>query len=165
MADEVGAASTFIYGRLTQPPSTDLQAVAATLAGIVGDRIYEGAAPAGSLYPAVVFNLLAGSDQSAQGDVRIFSKPLYLVKIVTQQESFGLASQAYAIVDFLLQGAYGYVSVNGTLYFISRCNREAAVEYAEEKELGRFSHLGGKYRLMVQSAPPNVPALLVYPYT
>lgn len=163
MADEVGAASTFLYGRLTAPGAA-LQAIATQLQGIVGDRIYEGAAPAGSTYPAIVFSLLASSDQSAQGDVRVFAKPLYFVKVITQQESFAAASQAYALVDELIQGGSGYVTVNGTLYFVQRCNREAQVEYQEGKELQRFSHIGGKYRLMVQTAPPAVPASLVFPF-
>lgn len=163
MADEVGAASTFLYGRLTAPGTT-LQAVATQLQGIVGDRIFEGAAPAGATYPAIVFSLLASSDQSAQGDVRVFTRPLYLVKAIAKQESFAAASQAYALVDELIQGAMGYVTVNGTLYFVQRCNRESQIEYPEERELQRFSHTGGKYRLMVQTAPPAVPANLVYPF-
>ncbi|MCA1596067.1 MAG: hypothetical protein LC772_06550 [Chloroflexi bacterium] len=162
--DEAGAAARFLHGQLTQPVQTGLAAVATQLKGLVGDRIVESTAPAGTTYPVLVLSVLSTLDRSAQGDVRVWSAPLFLVKAIAAEESYGTASLIYGLADQLIQGQAGYVSSQGQVFWVARCNREQQIQYSEEKELQRFAHVGGKYRMLVQPSPAAVPAGLVYPY-
>lgn len=118
----------------------------ATIASLVGTRIYEGLAPQGAALPFVVFQFMAGADVVAVGAVRVMNSGLYQVKAICQGESYSPAAAIADRIDTLLQGANGSVS-DGVIY---GCTREQPLTLIEQEHGIQYRHVGGLYRVYAQ---------------
>lgn len=118
-----------------------------SLAGYLGDRIYEGAAPKSAAYPFVIYDVVSAVDLMVVGPERIWSDTLVLVKAVAQSSSLALAPLASAIDVALTSPTGGTVASPSGQVFTSV--REEPFRLHElDSELGVwFTHLGGRYRL------------------
>lgn len=127
----------WLYGLL----SADL-----TLTPLIAARAYRGVAPAGTVYPLLVYNLQAGSDVRGVGPARVMTSLLYQVKAIGTGNNFTALEPIVDRVDALLQGVSGSV-VGGQ---ILACVRETPVAYTEIDGDQQYSHLGGLYRIWAQ---------------
>lgn len=119
----------------------------ATVAGLVGARIYHAVAPADAQYPFVVFQLLSGgTDLRGVGMTRIWAAPLYLIKAICKGTSSGSIEPVVNAIDIALHGASGTVT-NGV---IVECFRERPFELPSDENGVMFMALGGEYRIRVQ---------------
>lgn len=125
----------------------------ATLVALIGGagapRIYDGPAPQDAVYPYVVFQpYTRGRDVSAIGEIRIWSELPYIVKAVHRAESYADPLKTIAErIDALLHRASGAVDGGQVI----ACVRTSPLEYPEVKISVQHRHLGGIYRLQVQS--------------
>jgi hypothetical protein len=125
----------------------------ATLVALVGGagapRIYDGPAPEGSAFPYVVFlPYTRGRDLSVIGEIRVWSELPYIVKAVHQAESYADPLQTLAErIDALLHRSRGMVAGGEVI----ACVRTSPLEYPELKHSVQYRHLGGIYKLQVQS--------------
>jgi len=96
----------------------------ATLAALVGGRIYNHTTPQGSTvtYPFLVFAYLGGADVNGVGAIRIEEQGVYMVKAVTKATAFTPLRAIVDRVDTLLQGKLGPAGVDGNVW---GCTREA----------------------------------------
>ena len=137
---ETARARAFIYTTLTSN---------ATLTGLVGQRFYHAQAPADAQYPFVVFQLLSGgTDLRGIGMTRIWSAPLYLIKVITKGLSTGAIEPVVDAIDAALHGASGTVT-NGE---IVECFRERPFELPDEQNGTMYIQMGGEYRIRVRQA-------------
>ena len=118
----------------------------ATLAALVGSRIYSEQAPQERVMPFVVFNLQGGTDLRAVGTVRVYNNSLYQVKGVTQGRDYATGKSIADRIDVLLHGAAGNTSDGSIL----GCVREQPLVFAENDGGVEYRHVGGLYRLYVQ---------------
>ena len=139
MSNEVVAAERWLYATLTGD---------ATLAGIVGTRVYGYIVPAGVPTPFVLWTMPgAGNDRNTLNGVRIWADMLYAVRLVDEVEDYIPLEAGAAAIDAALHRASGS-NVSGT---IVSCVREAPFAMPELRESGpQLRHLGGLYRLNVQ---------------
>jgi hypothetical protein len=116
-----------------------------TLAGNavgVGDRVHEGAAPEGTTYPLIVFDLYSGSDTMGVGPARILVDSRWMIKAVDRSQSFTNLKTIVDAIDNLLHGATPYA--NGVLGAV----REQPVQFVEEIDGVQYRYLGGIYRIL-----------------
>lgn len=141
--NELHRANKWIYDKLV----ADSAIVAA-----VEDRIYAERAPEAAEYPFVLFNLQSGG-QDTRGNctTRLMAKPLYQIKLITDElanetDSAAILAAVDAI-DTLFQEAV--TEISETMVFSAR--REFPIYYQEPKQnsSGLFSHYGGAYRLFI----------------
>lgn len=118
----------------------------ATLAALVGSRVYGYLAPPGAVSPWVVFNYQSGNDVRGVGPTRIMVSTLYQVKGVGQVDGFGPLKPIADRIDALMQGASGVV-VDGQVLL---CVRQNPVAYVEVNEGRQFRHLGGLYWIIAR---------------
>lgn len=120
----------------------------ATLAALVGTRIYEDVRPeAEYLGPYIVFQLQASSnDVIGLGARRVWSPLLYVVRGIARASSYGgeLATIADRIDDLL--HAKHIETVNGQLWLW----RERPFRMTEQTQETEFRHSGGIYRINTQ---------------
>ncbi len=116
---------------------------------LVGGRIYAYQAPSGADYPLVVYSRQAGHDVMGVGPARVMVRELYLVKVVNKSSAvaFGTVKTIADRIDAVLQGASGSVADGRVL----SCVRDYAISYVETVGTDVYSHLGGLYRIQVQS--------------
>lgn len=148
MASEVVIANAFVYQRLAGD---------ATLTGLLGGasvpRIYQGKAPQGAMFPAVVYQHQGGSDvRGATEATRIGANLLYVVRGVAQAERFtGDLQTIEERIDARLHRTSGAVVLNSvTLGEVIACVRLQPFDLTEDEEGVEWRHLGGIYRLFVQ---------------
>lgn len=123
----------------------------ATLAGIVGDRIYAEVAPEDAVYPLVVFNLIAARDTTATGAHRTLVRFLLQVEAIAEGRSFaGLRAAADRIDARLVSSETSTVVVDGVTYTVLGGHRERARAWTELVDGRAFTHLGGDYALLLQ---------------
>ena len=136
--NELPAARTWIYGKLVAD---------ATVAAAVGERVYHGQAPQGATYPLIVFNLQAATDTRGVCAVRLLTRLLFLIKLVTDGPPDDTATAAASAFDTLFQEAT--TEVQSGLVFSAR--RERPIEFIEPRKdgAGHYNHLGGEYRLFI----------------
>lgn len=134
---ETTAVERWLYGLLAGD---------ATLAGLVGDRIYAYVAPLGAALPLVVFAQQAGTDVRVVGPGRLMAALLYQVRAVGPGPSAAVVAPVAARLDALLQGASGSV-VDGV---VLGCTREQPLSYVETEGGESYRHLGGIYRIWAQ---------------
>lgn len=139
----MGVENTLVESWLYTTLSTD-----ATLVAQVGTRIYSYVAPTTATTPYVVFNAQSpGFDVMGVGTARVMLNCLYQVKVVVQDASFSTAKAAANRIDALLHGATGAPTGGEVL----GCVREGPLAYAEVTDGIEYRHLGGLYRIWVQS--------------
>lgn len=144
MAAESALIAEYLYGKLNVSTVTNALGTAA--------RIYDTDVPqeafvGSAIYPCVIYQQQASVDTFTSGNMgaRIFVRPLWTVKVITDEGTFKSAEAIYEIVDRVLQSTSGTVT-NGSIY---ACYREDTnIRYSEPKlGGGHFRHVGGTYRL------------------
>jgi hypothetical protein len=116
----------------------------------VGTRIYADYAPetpSDRTYPYILFNYMGGVDVDGLGTARIFSEPLFQVRVVFDSRPDDDARLLEKRIDDVLQVAMYQPS--GDYYFTSR--REQPIDRTEiDPSTGkRYHNLGGLYRLWI----------------
>lgn len=137
---ETWTADSWLYGVLTGD---------ATLMGLATGGVYAHNNPTRPTFPYVLFQLQApGADVRGVGPVRIMTPLVYLVRGITESNSFGGSLKSIADrIDALLQAAHG-TAAGGV---IVACVRERPFALPEAAADGRqFRHLGGVYRIWAQ---------------
>lgn len=117
-----------------------------------GPRIYSELAPQGHTFPYVLFGVAnPGRDRIALGriGVRIFTRPIYLVRAVTKGESLVAAGQIADRIEAVLGGLVGNESSSGIRIGIHRMSPYRLPEVFEGI---RLNHVGGLYQLFVSSS-------------
>lgn len=121
----------------------------ATLNGLAPGGAHHGVAPASATYPFITYQMLsAGTDRTGMTLWRIWSDPLYLVKVVTEG---GITDAVVAIVDAIdtaLHAASGTAS--GGL--IITAWRERLHDLPEYTDGLMIQNIGGEYRILIQGA-------------
>lgn len=123
--------------------------VASLIGGTAAPRLYADQIPQGTVWPGdcVVFQMLAGEDNNAIGGNRTCSRNQWMVKAVTQADTYASAGTIMARVDALLQDVSGSAVLHGGTTLILHCFRLGEIKYPETDEGRRFNHLGGRYRI------------------
>jgi len=121
------------------------------VASIVGGRIYKYALPQSPLYPLITYSLASDSDFQGLGTVRILTRPLYLVKVISRGAPSSLVNLAADLIDEIIGKTTKdiFISTAGDMFAVSS-RREAAVQFTERDPtvVGTiYFHLGGLYRL------------------
>jgi len=122
--------------------------VATELSGtsLSGCPIWPDVADQGTAWPCIVFSLQSPrADKMVVGDDRILCDLLYQVKVIGKTRKEDIDQYATAIDRCL----HGYVGTAGGVLGITR---ENPVGYTEASGDGKFYHLGGLYRVIVQPA-------------
>lgn len=142
MSRELQAAAKAFRAALTED---------AAVAALAGTRIYEGLAPQGTALPYVLFSYHTGGDVQAQGSAgRILTRPVYLVKALTEGTDFGPADTLAAAVDGVVEDLDSLISIGSETYRVQVQGRLEPVRYLETVAGGsRYYHAGGLYRLIV----------------
>lgn len=133
----------------------DKLATDAEIASVVGESVYKYALPQKPRYPCVVYALASDFDFQGLGTVRILTRPLYLVKVVSRGTPTTLVNLCADRVDEIVGKAVREIltSTAGDQFALS-ARREAAVQFVERDpalEGSLYFHLGGLYRLEVFS--------------
>ena len=116
----------------------------ATLQAFIPDGVYLDEAPPGSTRFAIV-SLVEGIDEATFG-ARAIEHALYLVKAVVQAAAGGVAQQAAARIDQLLEDQP--LTVPGYAWMtVHRVERLQTTEVDEVDTLIRWQHRGGRYRV------------------
>lgn len=109
-------------------------------------------APVGTPAPFVVVAFLSGFDWRTGNEVRIMSKPLFLVKAVGPDTMTAQVAEAAARIDDLLQPKQGGHSSGSTANaYIDACYRESPFTQDDPPVAGVvWTAVGGLYRLEIQ---------------
>lgn len=113
---------------------------------VAGGRIYQGVAPAGAVFPYVVYQFQGGADLDTQRASRVWADLVYLVKAVARASGFGPVRAVADEVDARLHGASGTTADAA----IDACVREQPFQLTEVDGGVSYRHLGGVYRLKVR---------------
>lgn len=125
------------------------------IAAVVAARVYKYALPQSPIYPLIVYSLAADSDFQGLGTVRILTRPLYLVKVISKGSPSSLVNLAADRIDEIVGKTTKdtFTSTAGDMFAVSS-RREAAVQFMERDPAVAgtlYFHLGGLYRLEVFS--------------
>lgn len=142
MPNELGVAASFLSQRLW---SSD-----ALVNGVQG-RIYPNKVPAqaegADYYPNVVYGFVSGIDTLGMGEVRVFVRPLYLVRVIGMGDGGDIGDLA-DMVDDLLHGAEETMTLRGLTFNISCCG-ERPFERSDFNQSEDFIERGRYYRLTI----------------
>lgn len=122
----------------------------ATLAALVGTRIFAYLAPQDTQYPLVVFAFEDGEDEQGIGGMRLNSILRYSVKAVGEGSSFTAIEPIATRIDALLHAKAGAITGGGYVQESIRVSPVAMVELGEGGT--QYRHLGGVYQLRIQGA-------------
>lgn len=139
--NELSRVKRFIHATLVDYPPVST---------LVGDRIFADLQPQPATWPAVVFGILSSPDTSANGGTRVLTRPLVLVRGVTEGHGQEMAEQIADAIDDALQAASGHAVGAGA--YIAGILREDAFDMVEESEGKVYRHLGGRYRVSIHAA-------------
>jgi uncharacterized protein DUF3168 len=140
MANEPQAAEKWIFSTLSGN---------AAVTALVAQRVFAGMAPQTAARPFIVYVHNRGSYRATVGgQSRIFGRPVYAVKAVTEGGSFALADQIVDALDTALVGTSSTVAAGGITWQVS-CVRIGDIRYVEVREGQRFNHAGGLYDLYI----------------
>lgn len=144
--NELPAAENWIHDKLASDSE---------IASVVGGRIYKYALPQSPIYPLIVYSLASDSDFQGLGTVRIITRPLYLIKVISRGSPTSLVNLAADRVDEIVGKTTKdtFISTAGDMFAVSS-RREAAVQFMERDPVAAgtiYFHLGGLYRLDVFS--------------
>ena len=117
-----------------------------TLASYVGTRIYTELAPKGATAPFVIVQHQGGQSISGVGGSLIMLNETYVVKIVTNENSYKNTETAVARINTLLHKSSGAISGG---YLLS-CIQEYPVKYTTHEDGVTYRHLGYAYNLNAQ---------------
>lgn len=132
---------------LYQTITTDATLLALT--PTIGDRLYNGVAPAEAAYPFGVFQLLSGgNDLLGVGAVRIWADTLWLIKVVQKSKNgsvpaTGSIEPIVNRIDALLHAQSGTVT-NGVIW---ECVRERPFELPTVENGVGYVQLGAEWRI------------------
>jgi hypothetical protein len=115
----------------------------ATLTALHGNRVYEGSAPQGVVFPVVIFNYMAGRDVTLVEGTRSHTSSLWLVKVVDKAETFTSTATITSQIDALLHAKKE--TMDGINY---SCLREEPFFLIEETDGVEYRHQGGMYRVL-----------------
>lgn len=117
----------------------------ATLAGLVGDRIFGTLSTDTPQTPYVIFILLSPRDVVGVGGTRISTDNLYVVKGVAQTNSWDVLTPIAKRIDQLIHrpGSTMLGDAGGSL----TCTREMTHQMPEIADGLPYRHLGGVYRI------------------
>jgi hypothetical protein len=152
MANEVHLTSEFIYRRLAaDAPLVALISSTDPVTHVVTIRVYHEFGGSAAAYPHVLILFRAATDVNTVGaGGRIFTRPLFLVEAVTQENSW-LGAQA--IADRLEVALMGVGGIQGPVN-IGPLYGEAPMRRLEITPEGqRLNHLGRSWRTLVSSLP------------
>jgi len=149
---ESWAADEFIYAKLKNDSTllTLIQAVYTKYGQTVptDPEIYADTVPPTVTFPYVSFQLRTPwPDTTVANGVRIFARMDYLVKVVDRAQSYADMVPIYNQIDKLLHLATGTVA-DGVVLFTQRMQ---IFRFPEIDDAIQYRHLGGIYRLTVQS--------------
>lgn len=121
----------------------------ATMQALVGDRIGNAPAKAGTQYPYVVLDVLSdGTDLRIVGGIRVWTDPLILIKAVTKGNNPGQLFPIAQRIDQLLDRQSGTIT-DGVIVDIYR---ERGHLRRERTDGVLYLNMGGEYRHKVQQA-------------
>lgn len=122
----------------------------ATIAGIVGTRVYAGRAPKSvTTYPMIVFSpLSSGIEVYGNEAYVIWTKLTYLVKAITQGNSVTALQTLVDQIHTVLHAQHGATSDARIDY----CKRVRPFRMTTEEGDALYQHLGGEYELAVAKA-------------
>ena len=143
MADESYVADTWLYSTLSGD--------AALAAAVTG--FYSDVAPQEATFPYVIYSFQGGHDVGTVNATRIWSSLLYQVKVVSNASSFGAIAAIVRQIDSLLHRTSGTPSGG----VVVSCDRQDPLRYVEFTAGKQYLHLGGLYRLQVQSTGSGLP--------
>lgn len=123
-------------------------AASASLTALVSTRIYGYVAPQNTTGNMVVYNWMGGSDLVAVGGYRALVNGLWQVKAITRSDSFAQAKAIMDLVDSLIHRKTGSTSDS----LVLSCVRESPVQYVEVTNGIQYRHLGGLYRILIESS-------------
>lgn len=119
---------------------------------VLQQRVYKYALPQSPIFPSIVYSLAADTDTQGLGTVRILTRPLYLIKVVSKGAPSSLVNLAADRIDEIVGKVVKdtFVSSAGDEYAVSS-RREAAVQFTERDPSSQqlYFHLGGLYRMEV----------------
>lgn len=144
--NELPAAENWLHDKLASDSE---------IASVVSARIYKYALPQSPIYPLVIYSLASDSDFQGLGTVRILTRPLYLVKVISKGSPSSLVNLAADRIDEIVGKTTKdtFVSTAGDMFAVSS-RREAAVQFMERDPAlagNLYFHLGGLYRLEIFS--------------
>lgn len=141
--NEAKYAADFIY---------DLLAAHQGIIDTVSDRIFRLIAPPNAILPYVTFTFISSVDKNAIGArKRLFTRPIYLVKAVTEGTDERPGDLIATHIDNALMGQNDLVGTDGVVKL--GVFREGIVEYVEEEQGIQYRHIGGNYRVFVHKLP------------
>lgn len=140
--NELPAAENWLHDKLAED---------AEIASIVLNRVYKYALPQSPIYPLITYSLASDSDFQGLGTVRILTRPLYLVKVISKGSPSSLVNLAADRIDEIVGRTTKdtFTSTAGDMFAVSS-RREAAVQFMERDPAVAgtiYFHLGGLYRL------------------
>lgn len=125
------------------------------ISSVVNQRVYKYALPQSPIYPLIVYSLAADSDFQGLGTVRIITRPLYLIKVISKGAPSSLVNLVADRVDEIVGRTTkdSFTSTAGDMFAVSS-RREAAIQFMERDPAvagNLYFHLGGLYRMEVFS--------------
>lgn len=139
--DEVEQAKAWIYTVL---------AANVDIAAAVGTRIYADYVPeppANRTYPYILFDFIAGTDVDGLGTVRLLSKPLFQVRLVTDGRPTTATRKASKRISDVLGVAVHQLS--GDFYFTARREQPISRPETDAGTGKKYHNLGGLFRLWI----------------
>lgn len=137
--NELGLTSTFISNLLIND---------ATISGYVQTRVHRNVRPPDGPLPCIVFQLIASPDVQAIGcRQRLFTRPIYLVKAITEGTDDIVGDAIATAIDNALVGQSDFVGTGGLVKL--GVYRLEPIEYVEQVEGVQYNHVGGQYRIFV----------------
>lgn len=121
-----------------------------TLAGLVGQRVYEGVAPQGAAYPYVVFAILPNLESDIRGlsASRLGTNHEFICRAVGKDTSFVALQPIAERIDALLHGGSGATAPSGR---VVACTRTGPAQMVETDDGITYRYLGGRYRGLTQA--------------
>lgn len=117
-----------------------------TLSTLAPGGCFRGLAPPNTVTPFVIVGYQSGVDVLTMNAVRLFSTPLYMVKVVGPADITPTIAQGAARVDELLRRTSG--TATGGLVLV--CYRESPLLLDELVNGTQWVSIGGLYRAEVQ---------------
>lgn len=119
------------------------------LMAIVGDRVFQGVAPAAVKYPLILVQPYGQPDDIYYNSkLRAATRVTMSVRVVAQADSLSTLEPAALLVDQCLQGTGPEFSDRG---YIAACVRTSETEQTEIVDTHTWRYLGGIYELIVTS--------------
>ena len=143
VGNETGLVDAYVLQQLAAK-ATALNAISAGLSG----RIYADLAPAGTAYPAIVYQTLSPPrDVRGVGSHRLMVDTIYVVKAIAQCDSYAPLGPVAKVIDEAMTAPEGS-AISGGLVLASV--RDSAFQMVETTEGTQYRYLGGQYRIQAQ---------------